>query len=94
MQDEPASSSARCHARREKFAIAFSLARPVGTHLAIYDVTGKLVRVLVNERRPAGDYRVEWDGRDRRGTPTASGVYFYRLEAEEFTATHKMVMLR
>jgi len=74
--------------------IVFSLARPVEVHLAVYDVSGRLVRVLVNESRSAGNHRVEWDGRDGRGSSVASGVYFYRLQAGEFSATRKMVMLR
>ena len=74
--------------------IAFSLARRGHVVLAIYDVRGALVRTLVNETRTAGDYRIEWDGRNNAGTSVSSGVYFYRLSASGFRSTKKMVLLK
>ena len=73
--------------------IAYSVASTRLVSLAIYDVRGALVRTLVNERQTARNYRVVWDGRDRKGTSVASGVYFYCLVAGDFTATKKMVLL-
>jgi len=57
--------------------------------LKIYDVLGKEVTTLVNERFQPGTYQVSFDG---SGLP--SGVYFYRLTAGEFTAVKKMVLIR
>ena len=64
--------------------------------LNVYDVRGALVRTLVNESKipqPEG-FKVEWDGRDNAGAQVASGVYFYRLRAEGFSDTKKMVLLK
>jgi hypothetical protein len=47
--------------------------------LAVYDASGRVVRRLFSGTRPAGDYDLEWDGRDSRGTRAASGVYFVRV---------------
>jgi hypothetical protein len=55
----------------------------------MYDVMGREVEMLVNERQAAGSYEAVWDG-----TRVASGVYFYRLTAEEYGETRKMMLIR
>lgn len=57
--------------------------------LKIYDLLGREVATLVNEKLPAGTYKKEWNA---AGFP--SGVYFYRLQAGSFTDTKKLVLLR
>jgi V8-like Glu-specific endopeptidase len=74
--------------------IAFSLEDGASVHLAVYDVSGRRVRELVNERRDAGAYKIEWDGKDDTGAAVASGVYFCRLVAGSFTETRKMTILK
>jgi hypothetical protein len=75
--------------------ISFSL--PVGSavRLAIYDVTGRMVqRILEGERLPAGRHERRWDGIDQSGRGAAPGVYYYRLEAGEHSATRRLLLLR
>jgi flagellar hook assembly protein FlgD len=62
--------------------------------LSIYNVRGQRVRVLVNELQAAGHNTVLWDGKNQDGQEVASGIYFYRLEAGEFTDTKSMVLLK
>lgn len=62
--------------------------------LRVYDVEGRLVRTLVEGHRAAGPHTLLWDGSSDSGVASASGVYFYRLEAPGFTQTRKMVLLR
>lgn len=62
--------------------------------LAVYDVLGRELRVLVNEYRYAGDVIVEWDGRDGNGKEVPTGVYFYRLVAGHVQQTKKMLIVR
>jgi hypothetical protein len=62
--------------------------------LVIYDVTGARVRTLVNSRKAPGRYEVVWDARNDAGRRVGSGVYFYRIEFEGFTATKKLVLLK
>ncbi|MCX5754172.1 MAG: T9SS type A sorting domain-containing protein [Candidatus Krumholzibacteria bacterium] len=62
--------------------------------LKIYDVAGRLVRTLVDEVKDAGVYSAVWDGRNNIGADVASGIYFYKMETEEFQATKKLVLLR
>ncbi len=74
--------------------IAFELAAPGEVSITVYDVSGRMIRSLVNGRMPAGMHEVTWNGRDRNGATAASGVYFYRLIAGEILETRKMVLLR
>jgi len=74
--------------------IAFGLAAQGRVSLRVYDAAGRLVRVLFEGSRPAGNYTELWDGRDSRGGAVASGIYFYRLQAGAFTETRKMVLTR
>ena len=62
--------------------------------LAVYDVAGRELEVLANDRREAGVFEVVWEGRDKTGQEVGSGVYFARLVAGDFTATRKMVLMR
>ncbi|MFQ6093941.1 MAG: choice-of-anchor D domain-containing protein, partial [bacterium] len=62
--------------------------------LKIFNLLGQEVRTLVDEVKEAGHYTVTWDGRDYQGDEVPSGVYFYRLEADGFSETRSMLLLR
>ncbi len=62
--------------------------------IRIYDVSGRLVRTLVNDVKEAGSWTAAWDGKNDAGAPAASGIYFCKMRAGEFEATRKLVMLR
>jgi outer membrane protein assembly factor BamB len=74
--------------------IGFTLGEAARVRLSIYDVSGRLVRELLDDRRGAGLHSEIWDGTDHAGRGVSSGVYFYRLEAGQFIETKKMVLLR
>ena len=63
-------------------------------HLAVYNVAGRLVRTLVDREVGPGYHVAVWDGRDNNGVEVGSGVYFCRMEAEDFDASTKMVLLK
>ncbi len=67
---------------------------PIHATLKIYNILGQLVRTLVDEEKAPGKYKVIWDGKDNSGKEVGSGIYFYQLKTEEYTATKKMVLLR
>ena len=62
--------------------------------LAIYDILGRKIRTLLSETKAAGSYNVTWNGKNNQGQPLASGLYFYKLQAGEFSATKKMMLLK
>ena len=63
--------------------------------LCVFDAGGRRVRTLIPaESRPAGDYRIVWDGRDDRADPMPSGLYFYRLVAGGEIRTRRMLLAR
>lgn len=70
---------------------------PVGggvVTLRVYDVSGRLVRTLIDGRQAAGRKQVIWNGLDDQGRNVVSGVYFYRLQAPGYRKTLKMVLIR
>jgi hypothetical protein len=75
--------------------IRYDLATASTVSLRIYDVTGNLVRKLVDGvHQEADTHAVLWNGTDERGQGVAAGLYFYRLTTESFTAMGKMVLVR
>jgi hypothetical protein len=66
----------------------------VRVQISVYDVAGRLVKTLVDDRLDAGRRQVTWDGRNQTGSPVASGMYFYRMTTESYAATHKMLLLK
>ena len=76
-------------------SIEFTVRDRTRVTLKVYDVSGQLVRTLLEGDRDAGTvHRVTWDGRNDAGESVSSGVYFYRLVASDFTQTKKMVLLK
>ena len=79
--------------------IPYQLAESAEVTLTIYDMNGQLVRRLAVGHQAAGMYRSRsraayWDGRNHLGESVASGLYFYTLTADEFTATRRMLILK
>jgi hypothetical protein len=75
-------------------SIEFSIPAPAWVKVEIYNVLGKKIVTLVDEKLSAGYKIVEWDGKDDQGNDVSTGIYFYRLKAGEFTQTRKMVLLK
>ena len=69
--------------------LEFGISNPGFVSLKIYDMLGRELKTLVNEIKPAGRFKVEFDGSN-----FASGVYFYRLKAGEFVQTKSMVLVK
>jgi len=74
--------------------IRFAIKEDGHVRLNIYDVSGRIVKTLVDEPRKADFYSVFWNGLDDDGAPVASGVYFCKLVAGTFVETRKMVLVR
>ncbi len=74
--------------------IQFELPRATHIKLTVFNVLGQTVKTLTDEKLPAGKHSVIFDGIDANGSKIASGIYFYRLDAEEFTQSKKMILLK
>jgi len=74
--------------------IAFNLPEALDVKIEIFNLTGQRIKVLLDDYVEAGPQEVLWDGRNNSGNPVASGVYFYRLSAKNFSQTKKMVLIK
>lgn len=74
--------------------ISFSLPQDGRASIRAYDLSGHLVKVLAEDRYPAGDHSVDWNGRDAAGRELSSGTYIVRLEMEEGVQATKVMLIR
>ena len=74
--------------------IEFELAGTGPIELAIYDVRGRLVRVMDSGSRSAGRYQATWDGQDSDGRAVPTGTYFCRLSTPQGSQTRKLTLAR
>ena len=74
--------------------IKFSLPKQENVSIKIYDITGRLVYTLVNQKMQPGSYEATWTSINNNGNTVASGVYFYRIEAGSFVESKKMILVR
>jgi len=74
--------------------IGYSILNPDKVSIKIYDVLGREVKTLVNEFKENGNYQVIWNGENNFGHKVNSGIYFYRIEADLFVDTKKMILLK
>lgn len=72
--------------------IIYDLPRASQVEIEIFTLLGERIRALVKQQQAAGQHRLQWDGRDEKGAPMPSGVYLYRLRADEFVQTRKMIL--
>ena len=79
--------------------IPFQLADPQEVSITIYDLKGRKVRILDLGHKKAGYYlnrgnAAHWDGRSDWGELIASGIYFYRIKAGNFSGQNRLVILK
>lgn len=75
-------------------SISFDIPIASAVRLAIFNVLGQEVGVLVDDFIASGQHTVVWNSTDSYGQSVASGIYFYRLETEAMTTTKKMILLK
>jgi len=74
--------------------IAYQLPAAGRVVLEIYNISGQLVKTLVDENQEVGYHKAHWDGKDALGKSVSSGIYFYQIHAGEFTSIKKLVVMR
>ena len=73
--------------------INYQLSKNSHIKIEVYDMMGKLVKTLVNEFQSPGYRSIKWNGQNFENQKVSSGVYFYSLQSESFSATKKMILL-
>jgi subtilisin family serine protease len=74
--------------------ICFSLPYPSEIRLDVYNIMGQVVTTLVAGQLEAGEHEIVWNGKDSGDHDVASGIYFYKMQSADFTATKKMMLLK
>ncbi len=74
--------------------IEYQLPQSAEVRLTIYDVQGQEVRQLVQQNKAAGHHMAYWDGKDEAGKQVATGLYFYRLTADQFSVIKKCLLMK
>ncbi len=74
--------------------INFYLAKKSAIKLEIFDIQGRLVKVLLNHSLDMGTHVIPWHGKDASNQPLSSGLYIYRLSTDSFSQSRKMILLR
>ncbi len=75
-------------------SIKISLPQANHVKLAVYNMLGEEVRLLLDEEKPSGMYEINWDGKNSQGVSVPSGVYFYSLSAGNFQEIRKMILAK
>ncbi|MCK5076956.1 MAG: T9SS type A sorting domain-containing protein, partial [Calditrichia bacterium] len=74
--------------------IRYTLAKQCQVKIEIYNILGQKINILVNKEQSTGNHFISWSGKNRTGHKVGSGVYFYRVMTDDFTAVRKMILLR
>lgn len=77
-----------------QFAIPARLQEGVMTNLAVFNLLGERVRLLVDARKLPGRHAIEWDGKNANGDVVSTGIYIFRLETPGFVRTRRMLFLK
>ncbi|HHV36528.1 MAG TPA: choice-of-anchor D domain-containing protein [Candidatus Cloacimonetes bacterium] len=74
--------------------ISYNMKEAGAVSIDIYNIKGQLVKHLVKGEMPPGEHRVVWNGRDNNNRAVASGVYFLKMNAGDYSASRKMIMMK
>ena len=79
---------------RGEVRMTLVLPREASLRARVYDLGGRVVRTLADERAPAGAHELVWDGGDARGAPAPAGLYFVRVAAGDLQRTWRVMRIR
>lgn len=74
--------------------IKFELKKSENILISIYNILGKEIKILINENLPTGEHIIQWDGKDNKGSPLSSGIFFIKMIAGQYQQIIKAVLLR
>ena len=74
--------------------LRYDLPEDVLVNITIYDIMGRIVRTLINSQQNAGFKSIQWNATNDAGSPLSAGLYLYKIQADNFVQTRKMVLLK
>lgn len=74
--------------------IEYSVAKRTRVKIDVFNITGQHIITLLDEEQQAGWNNIQWNGKNQFGNEVVSGMYFYRIMAESFNQTRKMILMR
>jgi flagellar hook assembly protein FlgD len=74
--------------------IEYVVPSPSHVNIEVFNILGRKIRTLIDESKPAGEYRIRWDGNNSQGQAVSTGIYFYRCRAGSFVETKKMILMK
>jgi len=74
--------------------IEYQLPKDSHVIIRIFNITGELVKILIEEEQTAGYHKIQWNGRNENGNSVAGGLYLYHLKADAFSHSNKMIIIR
>ena len=74
--------------------LRYNVPEKILVRISIFDISGNLIKMLVNEVKNAGFYSARWGAINDNGQPVSAGVYFYKIQAGNFVDTKKMILLK
>jgi len=77
-----------------KTIIQYDLPKSSNVKIVIYDIIGRMIKNLVNNRQSAGFKSIQWDATNNYGNKVSAGVYIYSIETENFSKNKKMILLK
>jgi polyhydroxybutyrate depolymerase len=74
--------------------IHYTLPEESSVNITIHDILGRKVHEFISLNQFAGNYSIQWDGKDINGNPVSAGIYLYQIKAGDFVQTKKMVLMK
>jgi hypothetical protein len=74
--------------------IVFQIPNACHLKLTVFNLNGERIRTIVNEIKPAGKYRVTWDGKADNGETISSGIYIIKMKSDGFEKDRKLILLK
>ncbi len=79
---------------KSQTTIRYALPKESKVSLQIYDISGRLIRNLINQSQPTGVYTIKWDGKNEYGEDVSSGIYFCKLQTDKDTWLKKLTIIK
>ena len=74
--------------------LSYNLHEDAFVTISVFDMYGKVVKTLVNNKKNSGFHSIHWNATNNQGKSVSAGVYFYRIEIGDFRQTKKMILLK